>query len=289
MCLLEDQLSIFSDALADDLNHDENTFKNLNEDNFSSKQCIQFSPLKMNKESIIDLEVDEKDQDRAQLEKKVEEKLVCCKCKHEVSHSDEAHHEDSQALDNTAATQAASADNSPSNDHSMTPSEEAEDAEDSDDQTSLPESKCDKANKFVRWRRDNDKTLFCCLQTLEDHGVISLQFILDLTDITASYFSNNVRLLADLSSWKGTLFQLVKRIQFLCSIEEFTARELKLFKRLLKQQIKADELELRKILYEFPGKSIEYIEKMARDIYKISNRVKTLKAKDFKNAKRSKK
>lgn len=121
--------------------------------------------------------------------------------------------------------------------------------------------------KFTRWGRENDRILFNWITTLQQHALVDLDYILNLKKVSADFHWNKIQLIADLSMWKGTLAKLVKRIQFLANIKTFTARELKHFKKVMREHSSIDEVNFHKVLYDFPGKTLEYITKEGQEFF----------------------
>ena len=63
-----------------------------------------------------------------------------------------------------------------------------------------------------------------------------------------------LNVLAKKCKWKGTLEDLLKRIKKITTPSDFSFREMKQLKRLLKNRLNGKELDLDSILLEFPGK-----------------------------------
>lgn len=61
-------------------------------------------------------------------------------------------------------------------------------------------------------------------------------------------------------SWKGRESKLLKRIRSLARNKKFSIRDGKLFNELVSKQLKYGHIDLEKILYYFPGKSLRMIE-----------------------------
>ena len=58
--------------------------------------------------------------------------------------------------------------------------------------------------------------------------------------------------------WKGNIYILIKRIKKIVNSQTFTAREVRLLKKLLKYH-KKKRMSIEKVLVYFPGKSIDQI------------------------------
>lgn len=283
MCLLDDQYSIISHEFGEKLLQREDIINNSNYV-YSQQSHISDTPEELNIDSLSDFIKDkvEEEKDDAPVAQKPAKQVMCAKCRQEELSKVKANNEESQFLDNTSSVKPKSEIDSSTNSNEVPMSFYDEVSEVDSLEEDLESGK--RPTKFTRWKREDDKILFSQIQRLEGVGVISLEYINDLQYITPNFFASNIRLLADLSGWRGTLYQMIKRVQFLCSISEFTAREWKLFKRLLRLQIDSDKINLKKLHCEFPGKSFEYIEKHARGLYSISDEVKVLTAQHFKES-----
>lgn len=77
--------------------------------------------------------------------------------------------------------------------------------------------------------------------------------------------------------WRGTRNKLLKRIRKLGRSPDFSARDIRLLKKLANQQRKKGYLDFEEMLYYFPGKSIEQV----RDKYYQTSH-SSIKACEFK-------
>jgi len=111
--------------------------------------------------------------------------------------------------------------------------------------------------KFTRWGKSEDCKAF---QKIRDY-CNSLGITLD--DLfTNDELSNNHRLWLDLCSrceWKRESTFMKARFQKLYENTDFSVREMKLLKRLVKRQKKVGSINWEKISYNFPGKSAQLI------------------------------
>lgn len=113
--------------------------------------------------------------------------------------------------------------------------------------------------KNSRWGRIEDKILFKLLRELETQRVTTFSEVLEISEPIHPDQEKMLTMLATKVQWKGSLINLVNRVKTLFKFNEFSVRELKLLKRLVKKQYKAKEINYEKLLEEFPGKSLESI------------------------------
>lgn len=125
-----------------------------------------------------------------------------------------------------------------------------------------------------RWGRDDDKRLFGVIRSLEKQGLLSLQEILEMDANTQACSNKGVSALAKKFKWKSLKKYLVFRIQSLWG-KEFSVRETKLLKRIIKKNYNYENLDYENILYNFPGKTLERVMEVSEEIVR-SRHEKTL-------------
>lgn len=116
-----------------------------------------------------------------------------------------------------------------------------------------------RSQKFSRWGREEDKYLFGRIYYLERQNLLTLEELLALEANESTVYQTIVSHLASIANWRGLLHHMILRIKKLCNQNEFSVREEKLFRKILKEQISLNKIDYSKIHYEFPGKSFEYI------------------------------
>ena len=67
------------------------------------------------------------------------------------------------------------------------------------------------------------------------------------------------------SNWRGTLVELKARIKKIIRTQNFTERDIRKLKKLLKQQMKNGDIDIDFILEQFPGKTARHILDFRRD------------------------
>lgn len=117
---------------------------------------------------------------------------------------------------------------------------------------------------IVKWNRQSDKVLFNTLYCLQEHGLLTLDAILAYAENSnTKKMPEHYTLLEQLTGWKRGIAKLTYRIKWLCDHNDFSVRETKHFKHLLSEQIEKGKVNFKDILYEFPGKTKEYIKEMS--------------------------
>ncbi|CAI2358748.1 unnamed protein product [Moneuplotes crassus] len=114
---------------------------------------------------------------------------------------------------------------------------------------------------WIRWGKNEDKLLFHKIHELEKQGVLSLDEIINLPSREIKN-DPSVRHLCSVFHWLALPRDLVKRIKKRVS-DYFSHREIKLMKRIIKNQYKYQNLDYEKILYEFPGKTLARVTEFA--------------------------
>jgi hypothetical protein len=105
-----------------------------------------------------------------------------------------------------------------------------------------------------RWKREDDKRLFQLIREFEDDGVFTFKELLNM-NLSDAIQNEGIIELARQFEWKGLNKQLVLRIKNL-SKKDFSARELKQLKSMLRKVYHYKDFDYNEILYDFPGKHI---------------------------------
>ena len=69
-------------------------------------------------------------------------------------------------------------------------------------------------------------------------------------------------------SWKGTIYVLMNRIRKIVKASSFTARDIRLLKRLLKEE-NQNSISMEEVHSHFPGKTMEQILEFRREYLNI--------------------
>ena len=81
--------------------------------------------------------------------------------------------------------------------------------------------------------------------------------------------------LAEMINWKGSRVRLFNRISAVCKLSNFSVREMKLLKRIVKKEFSGIPIDYERVLYEFPGKTMRQIKQECNKICtSISKRIK---------------
>jgi hypothetical protein len=105
-----------------------------------------------------------------------------------------------------------------------------------------------------RWKREDDKRLFQLIREFEDDGVFTFKELINM-NLSDAIHNEGIVELARQFEWKGLNKALVTRIKSL-SKKDFSARELKQLKSMLRKVYHYKDFDYNEILYEFPGKHI---------------------------------
>lgn len=111
------------------------------------------------------------------------------------------------------------------------------------------------ANKSQRWGRAKDKNLFQLIREMEQEKILTFDELKTIEPRQA-YRHKGVRLLAKRFGWKTIVRNLVSRIKNLQE-KEFSVREIKLMKSIIKKEYRYKNVNYDKLIYHFPGKSME--------------------------------
>ncbi|CAI2382750.1 unnamed protein product [Moneuplotes crassus] len=103
-----------------------------------------------------------------------------------------------------------------------------------------------------RWGRNQDKVLFQTIRDMEQDQIITLDEILNLNSHSSNY--EGIEQLKERSGWKACHTKLLARIRSLC-VSEFSFREIKKLKKILRKDYNFGEIDYDKVIYEFPGKT----------------------------------
>lgn len=132
----------------------------------------------------------------------------------------------------------------------------------------------EKSNAVVRrWNRADDKKLFQVIRDLEAKGLLSLHQLLQIKITRASFRNKLLKKIAEQLDWRETSKLLLARIQKLSKME-FTTREVKLLKRMIKKNYAYKNLDYEAIFYHFPGKTMQELIEVSDKICKIKTQKK---------------
>lgn len=130
-------------------------------------------------------------------------------------------------------------------------------------QNSTKDSKESKWNtrKQIRWRKSNDKELFRELKfTLRKYG-LSMEEFIKLGKLGNEYGALNE--LLQKIKWRGSNITLVERICKLKAKEKYLSyRDFKQLRKLYYQQLRNQNVDWDFLLFEFPGRTLEYIKEV---------------------------
>lgn len=131
------------------------------------------------------------------------------------------------------------------------------------------ESKSENDNTFgvekaTRWGREHDRMLFQLIRQLETEGILTFDELKTIQPRQA-YRHKGVCLLAKRFGWKTIVRNLVSRIRNLQE-KDFSVREVKLMKQIIKKDYKYKNVDYDKIIYHFPGKSLARVTEVGDNI-----------------------
>ena len=130
------------------------------------------------------------------------------------------------------------------------------------------------SDKIHRWGYKQDKILWKVLKELEENSKESYDMIISVDSIE---FSKHKRLISSLwkkAQWKGNAKKFLKRIKKIVFRNEFSFREIKKLKILLRKGIINREIDITSIAKEFPGKEKSLI---LSEIKRIKSQYKIMK------------
>ena len=134
--------------------------------------------------------------------------------------------------------------------------------------STLEDKPKDGNDKSQRWGNDQDKHVFQILnEYLSQKGSSLSQFVKE-SGVTESN-QDIITSIASQTGWKRRIKFLYKRIQKLAKdCDNFSIRDLKLFKRVLRNQLRNRSKNYHEILSHFPGKTFEVVQKLADELEK---------------------
>lgn len=139
--------------------------------------------------------------------------------------------------------------------------ESIDDEEDKDDEEDIG----DESNSNChRWGRDDDRRLFGAIRQLENEGVITYKELMNMP-LQIAFSSKEVIQLAQSIGWKTLNRQLLTRIRKL-SKRDFSAREIKQLKSIIRHDDNHKDLNYENIIYHFPGKSLKRLKEVSKQI-----------------------
>ena len=132
------------------------------------------------------------------------------------------------------------------------------------------------SQKFWRWGRKEDKEVFSHFHNLLEEANKSIEEFFSFKP--SNMFDNKnckirgkqqnkiiIKLWKDWN-WKKEPYFLLKRLLKLYSNQTFSVREIKALKRIVKSQNQGVELDMRSILYNYPGKTLGTLEATIKNI-----------------------
>mmetsp|Transcript_14086 Transcript_14086/g.15745 ORF Transcript_14086/g.15745 Transcript_14086/m.15745 type:complete len:175 (-) Transcript_14086:107-631(-) len=119
--------------------------------------------------------------------------------------------------------------------------------------------------KAVRWGRTEDRKLFHLLRMLESENQLDIEEILKMDANKDAYGNPGIHLLAKKFGWKSLMKNLVQRIQALFK-KDFSVREIKLLKQIIKKEYCYKSLDYEKIIFHFPGKKMCRLKEVSEQI-----------------------
>lgn len=118
-----------------------------------------------------------------------------------------------------------------------------------------------KAKKQIRWRKSDDKVLFRELTFITRKYSLSIEEFLKIGKTEVDHVAC-VELLHEIN-WKGTTSSLIERISKLNSKSKYLSyRDFKQLRKLYYQQLRSQNVDWDSLLFEFPGRSFEYIKEV---------------------------
>ena len=145
---------------------------------------------------------------------------------------------------------------------------------DDDDLEFLEESKSD-IDQFeasnpefreIRWRKEDDKRLFSIYRNLWRNAMLNINDVVSIPLKKNKVHKRIIQQVGENVGWKGKTSMLSKRIKKILTNYSLSVREKQDLTRLYKKQVKQSELDWEKILYEFPGKTLIYIQEFWKQI-----------------------
>lgn len=123
----------------------------------------------------------------------------------------------------------------------------------------------------ARWGKEKDRELFAILEPYCKENHIEMEEFLNDTanelELSHSEILDSISAKLD---WRGTNKYLVVRIKKILNATKFSARDYKLLKKLVIKQQKDNDLSFSKLMYYFPGKSIDYVREEASVMFKTN-------------------
>lgn len=118
-----------------------------------------------------------------------------------------------------------------------------------------------KTTRQVRWRKSDDKLLFRELIFITRKFSLTMEEFIELGKAGASHVACDE--LFEKINWKGSITSLMDRIWKLISNKEYLSyRDFKQLRKLYYQQLRRKNVDWDSLLFEFPGRSLEYIKEV---------------------------
>ncbi|CAI2384478.1 unnamed protein product [Moneuplotes crassus] len=112
-----------------------------------------------------------------------------------------------------------------------------------------------------RWGRSQDKMLFKHIRKMEQHKQICMGEVFKLQTYNDCLHDESLQELSKSVGWKASAKKLLARIKSLWDTE-FSCREVKQLKQILKRNYEYKGINLNEVIYHFPGKNMLTLEKM---------------------------
>ncbi|CAI2382343.1 unnamed protein product [Moneuplotes crassus] len=121
-------------------------------------------------------------------------------------------------------------------------------------------------NSFTRWGKKEDKVLFRKIREMEKEGIFALDELLRLDPNTDLIHQKGLQELCERSGWlKASPEKLIARIQKISKFE-FSFREIKNLKKILRRDYKYQNIDYEKVIDEFPGKTMAALQSLCMNL-----------------------
>lgn len=114
------------------------------------------------------------------------------------------------------------------------------------------------AERNGRWTKEQDRQMFKTLSLLCSQAGIDVNSLLIRDTRISSEKKAVLNQVKDAHSWKGTIYVLKNRIAKLLKQDKFSARDVRLLKRLIREEL-AGKISFQQISEYFPGKTADHI------------------------------
>lgn len=139
-----------------------------------------------------------------------------------------------------------------------TPKEEDKGSQSGEEENPKSMSRISNSNRPNRWSKAHDRALFLTLQDLTKEYGLTLQEFAKIEKRLPPLKKQILEKLTELHNWRGDIYWLRNRIQKRLLEVSFTAREQRVLKRLLKDEVQGS-IPLEQIVAHFPGKTLQQV------------------------------